>query len=149
MNTTGCIRPCFISMFNVFYRQLVIHPICRHRRKIKFAICLSHVINFDENYFFRCLPSIIIFMYKHRGNANIRGFSHTCFFIRHQYWPLLIPSIAVLFLTFCPQISQSLQINTNYFNQQNENPDRTVAKLGPRELQQSTTLSPSTFDDLK
>jgi hypothetical protein len=98
-------------------------------------------------------------MYKNRRNANF----HLFFFVRQQYWPLLIPSIAILFLTFCPQISQSILINNNDYNQQNENSDRTVAKLSPREIQTTTTLSPlplslpagspstpseSTFDDL-
>jgi hypothetical protein len=93
-------------------------------------------------------------MYKHR-NANI----HLSFFVRHQFWPLLVPSITILFLTFCPQISQSIQININNSNQQSENPDRTVAKLSPREIQLnsplpisilpvSSTPSTSTFDDL-
>jgi hypothetical protein len=98
-------------------------------------------------------------MYKHYSNANF----HLFFFIQHRFWPLLVPSIAILFLTFCPQISQSIQININDYNQQSENPDRTVAKLSPREIQLTTTLSPltlpvppesstpstSSFDDLK
>ena len=71
-------------------------------------------------------------MYKYRRNANF----HLFFFIRQQFWPLFIPSIAILFLTFCPQVSQSIRINNN------ENPERTVAKRGPRDLQVTTTLSP-------
>jgi hypothetical protein len=71
-------------------------------------------------------------MYKYRRNANF----HLSFFIRRQFWPLFIPSIAILFLTFCPQITQSIRINNN------ENPDRIVAKLGPRDIQGTTTLSP-------
>ena len=77
-------------------------------------------------------------MYKQHRNVNI----HLCFFTRHRFWPLLLPSIAILFLTFCPQLSQSIEINTNNSNQQNDNPDRTVAKLSPREIQVTTTLSP-------
>jgi hypothetical protein len=71
-------------------------------------------------------------MYKYHRNANY----HLFFFVRQQFWPLFIPSIAILFLTFCPQISQSILINNK------ENPDRTVAKLSPREIQLTTTLSP-------
>lgn len=85
-----------------------------------------------RNLFSRCFRSATIFMYKHRRNANF----HLSFFVRERFWPLFIPSIAVLFLTFCPQISQSIEINNN------ENPDRTVAKLGPRDIQITTTLSP-------
>ncbi|CAF3874202.1 unnamed protein product [Rotaria sordida] len=77
-------------------------------------------------------------MHKHHRNVNFHLFS----FVRYQFWPLLIPSIAVLFLTFCPQISQSIEVNINDYNQQIENPDRTVAKLAPREIQLTTTLSP-------
>lgn len=71
-------------------------------------------------------------MYKHRRNANC----HLSFFVRERFWPLFIPSIAIFFLTFCPQITQSIQINNN------ENPDRTVAKLAPRDIQIPTTPSP-------
>jgi hypothetical protein len=71
-------------------------------------------------------------MYKYRRNVNF----HLLFFIRQPFWPLFIPSIAILFLTFCPQISQSVRINNN------ENPDRTIAKFGPRDIQITTTLSP-------
>lgn len=74
-------------------------------------------------------------MYKHHRNANF----HLSFFLRQRYWPFIIPSIAILFLTYCPQLSQSIQINNN---QQNENLDRTVAKLSPRDIQLTTTLSP-------
>jgi hypothetical protein len=77
-------------------------------------------------------------MYKYHRNANF----HLLFFVRQQFWPLLIPSIIILFLTFCPQISQSISNNNNDYNQQSENPDRTVAKLGSREIQLKTTLSP-------
>jgi len=77
-------------------------------------------------------------MYKNHRNANY----HLSFFIRQQYWPLLLPSIAILFLIFCPQISQSIRINNNDYNQQSENSDRTVAKVGPREIQLTTTFSP-------
>jgi hypothetical protein len=80
-------------------------------------------------------------MYKHHRNANI----HLSFFIRHRFWPLLVPSITILFLTFCPQISQSIQINTNEHNQQIKNPDRTIAKLGSREIQLKTTQSSLPF----
>ena len=73
-------------------------------------------------------------MYKHRRNAN------SFFFVRYQFWPFLIPSIGVLFLLFCPQLSHSLQISADEYNQLNENTDRTIAQLGPRELQQATTL---------
>jgi hypothetical protein len=76
-------------------------------------------------------------MYKNHRNANY----HLSFFIRQQYWPLLLPSIAILFLIFCPQISQSIRINNNDYNQQSENSDRTVAKVGPREIQLTTTFS--------
>ncbi|CAF0993205.1 unnamed protein product [Adineta ricciae] len=76
-------------------------------------------------------------MYKHQRNANF----HLSFFIRQHLWPIIIPSIAILFLTFCPQISQSIQINTNDYNQQAQNPDRTVAKLGAREVQLKSTVS--------
>lgn len=72
-------------------------------------------------------------MYKQRRNANF----HLSFFVRARFWPLFIPSITIFFLTFCPQISQSIQINNN------ENPDRTVAKLAPRDIQITTPLSPS------
>ncbi|CAF0773253.1 unnamed protein product [Rotaria sp. Silwood1] len=78
-------------------------------------------------------------MSKHRRNANF----HLLFFVRNQFWSLLIPSIAILFLTFCPQLSQSIEVNIKDYNQKNENPDRTVAKLGPREIQLTTTLTPS------
>ncbi|UJR37195.1 hypothetical protein I4U23_029903 [Adineta vaga] len=77
-------------------------------------------------------------MYRHLRNANF----HLSFFIRQHFWPLLIPSIAILFLAFCPQISQSIQINTNDHNRHTANPDRTVVKRGPREIQLKSTLSP-------
>lgn len=75
-------------------------------------------------------------MYKHHRNANF----HLSFFLRQQYWPFLIPSIVILVLTFCPQLSQSIKINNNDYNQQRENPDRTVAKLSPRDIQLSSPL---------
>lgn len=99
----------------------------------------SHVIDFAAaSSVSRCLPSWTIFMSKHHRHASF----HLKFFVRQQFWPLLIPSIAILFLTFCPQISQSIQVNTNDHNRPNENPDRTVAKRGPREIQLKSTVPP-------
>ncbi|CAF4235552.1 unnamed protein product [Rotaria sp. Silwood2] len=80
-------------------------------------------------------------MPKHYRNANF----HLFFFVRNQFWPLVIPSIAIIFLTFCPQISQSIENKIKDYNKKNENPDRTVAKRDPREIQLTTTLSPSTL----
>ena len=82
-------------------------------------------------------------MYKHPRNAHLHLFSHTCFFLRDRWWPVLLPSLAVVFLFFCPQASHSLQIGANDYQQANANPDRTIAKLGPRDLQEITTSPPS------
>jgi hypothetical protein len=78
-------------------------------------------------------------MYKYHRNANI----HLSFFVRNKFWPLLVPSITILFLTFCPQISQSIQINVNNSNQQSENPDRTVAILSSHDLQLPISILPA------
>jgi len=64
-------------------------------------------------------------MYNYHRNVNI----HLSFFVRHQliFWPL-----AFLFLVCCPRITRSIQ---------NPNPDRTVAKLGPRQIQLTTSTT--------
>ncbi|CAF0800863.1 unnamed protein product [Adineta steineri] len=77
-------------------------------------------------------------MYRYRRNVRV----HLSFFIRQQFWPIFIPSIAILFLTYCPQLSQSIQINTSDYNQHIENSDRTVAKRGSRDIILTTTVSP-------
>ncbi|CAM4747978.1 unnamed protein product [Rotaria magnacalcarata] len=78
-------------------------------------------------------------MHKYYKNANF----HLFFFVRNRFWPLLIPSIAILFLTFCPQVSQSIEIDAK---QQNEKFERTLAVRGSRDVQvTTTTLSPQTF----
>jgi len=66
-------------------------------------------------------------MYNYHRNVNI----HLSFFVRHQliFWPL-----AFLFLVCCPRITRSIQ---------NPNPDRTVAKLGPRQIQLTTSTTES------
>lgn len=78
-------------------------------------------------------------MHKYCRNANFHLFS----FIRYGHWPFYIPLIVIAFLIFCPQLTQSLKTNEKDSNQINENPDRTVAKLGSRELQLTTTSSPA------
>ena len=75
-------------------------------------------------------------MYRDRRHVNLLLFC----FKRNSLFPL---SIAILFLTFCPQLSQPIKINAGQYNQNNENPDRTVAELGPRDIQPTTILSSS------
>mgnify|MGYP006897349118 CR=1 FL=1 len=79
-------------------------------------------------------------MSKYHRNANLSQAS----FLRSLWWPLFTLSVAILFLIYCPRLSQSNQINVNQHNDQySENPDRTIAKLGPREIQLTTAESAS------
>lgn len=133
-----------IRTLNVFFTHSIIHPIFlsqnkkRHHAQ-KTLASPSHMIGLAYVAFVsRCLPSRHTFMYKHHRNASFRS----SFFVRQQFWPLLVPSIAILFLIYCPHLCQSIQINPNDGNQPNENPDRTVAKRGPREVQLKSTASP-------
>lgn len=79
--------------------------------------------------FYRCLLFRMSTVSKPMSNVHRYGISFRNLFIRNQFWPLLIPSITVLFLFFAPNVSSALKISPQ------ENSDRTVAKLSSRDLQ--------------
>ena len=136
----------FLTCFIRVWSPNLLSSLKRLKKELRIFVINTSCDRAIDAFIFRCSPFTITFMYKHPSNAHLHLFSHTCFFIRDRWWPLLLPSLAVVFLVFCPQASYSLQINVNDYQQANANPDRTIAKLGPRDLQEVTTSSPS-FDD--
>ena len=82
-------------------------------------------------------------MYRYRRNANSYLFSHTIFFIRNQFWLSINLSIALISLLVIPQVVYGLESTAATRQPISFNSDRTVAKIGPRELQITSTVSPS------